>query len=179
MRDVVQHALHPLMAKEGFKALKHWASGSDKQRAMRLDALRELPLLIRRHGLRRTLGFWLESTPSDTDQSQVVARAFALALEKISGGTKVSQQKCGNPEHMLQTQLALEMADQWVAMAQAMLEERAGAAQQPDWLASATRCMPASGDAAAGKPERTQRSLRTLERAVPAKRPHNHMAGQQ
>ena len=128
MAEVVpRNALHASMARMGFEALKRWASGDETERSRRLDALRELPMLIRRHGLRRTLGFWL-STSNAANEHQAVAQSFALALERLSGATKITL-PCSNTEHMLQTQLALELADHWLAMAQAMLAERAGMVQ--------------------------------------------------
>jgi CRISPR type III-B/RAMP module RAMP protein Cmr6 len=123
------------MARLAFETLKRWSCAEDGVREARHAALRELPVLIRRHGLRRTLHHWLaEPAQEDAQQHVAVARAFASAMAALAPGLPLLSAPAGNAEHMLQTSLALELADHWLTLSEAMLAERGtGSAAEPSW----------------------------------------------
>lgn len=123
------------MARVSFETLKRWAGAADTVREARHAAVRELPVLVRRHGLRRTLHHWLsEPANEDARQHVAVARAFANALAALAPGLPPLASAAGNAEHMLQTRLALELADHWLALSEAMLAEQGGnGGAEPAW----------------------------------------------
>ena len=104
------------MSRIAFEALKRWTGATPQERERRHAALRELPLLIRRHGLRRTLLHWLAegegNQAKDEMQHAAVARAFALAMQTLAPGQPHLAGPCSNSAHMLQTRLALALADE-------------------------------------------------------------------
>jgi len=132
------------MARLAFGVLKRWTGASDDQRRKRHAAVRDLPLLIRRHGLRRTLHHWLAEGAKDANEHVAVARAFSTALAALVPGLPALAAGSPNTAHMVQTRLALALADQWLAMSEAMLEEPGGGdANEPAWAGGA----PAAGRA--------------------------------
>lgn len=133
-QDTVPKPLSGAMSRAAFETLTRWTGAGDRERKDRHAAIRELPLLIRRHGLRRTLHHWLAEPPQDEKQHIAVARAFASALAQIAPGLPSVAAPAPNGVHMLQTRLALELADQWLALSEAMLEEPGGGAStEPAW----------------------------------------------
>lgn len=111
------------MSREAFSALESWTGAVDGIREKRRAAIRDLPLLIRRHGLRRTLHHWL-GEKNDDQQHQTVARSFVEAMASISSGLPLLTAVANNAQHALQTRLALTLADQWLALAEPMPAEQ-------------------------------------------------------
>ena len=99
------------------QAMAQLAAWSDYDKGQERHArIRELPLLIRRHGLNTTLGHW--QAGDDKDQSLTVGAAFLAKLNLLAPGTA----KAGdNASLMLRTRLALAMADEWLALSESMM----------------------------------------------------------
>jgi hypothetical protein len=114
-----------------FTQLKLWAARSDSDEKAKLHAaLREFPLLVRRHGLARVVTFWLEENPADCAHAEV-ASAFLDAIHKMHKFAVVedihhqakAKALCAEPlrSYLLHSHLALALADEWLALSEAML----------------------------------------------------------
>ena len=125
--------LQATLTREAVRAIVQLRSACKPKDA--LTAIRGLPLLLRRHGLLATLGHFHNG--GDAAEASVAA-GFVGALAQVAPFTRPDapgrvRELAEEPlaAYLLHSRLALAMADAWVRVAEALLDEGGAARNAP------------------------------------------------
>lgn len=125
--------LKPSMTRRAFETVAALKRDRNNVQANLLNAVRSLPLLLRRHGLLAVTAHGL--TGNDT-ATKHVAEAFIAALAEEAPFRALDaegriRELAGEPlrAYLLHSQVAMVLADAWVRVAESVLDEAGRAAR--------------------------------------------------